>query len=141
MPAVSRGGCDDKADLGRGCAVTRPVQESTDAVGSAEVGSRIREAWPGDGIPSGGQNPANGVMLYSPAGDKAGADLATCTLPDAAAPGVHCGARPLRRAVRLSAPSHWVTERTERGGRSLNYSGVWQTASTLFPSGSRTNAP
>jgi hypothetical protein len=35
----------------------------------------------GDGIPSGGQNPAHGVMTYHPPND-AGSWLETCTLPN-----------------------------------------------------------
>ena len=37
----------------------------------------------GIGLPSGGQNPANGVALYQPKPTEATAYLATCTLPAA----------------------------------------------------------
>jgi len=71
--------------LGEGCPGTRPSQESVSISGTA--GSEIEFEDPvgvaGDGIPSGGLNPANGVMLYLPAQGKASAYLATCTLSDA----------------------------------------------------------
>ncbi len=37
----------------------------------------------GVGYPSGGQNPANGIVLYQPKPTEATAYLATCTLPAA----------------------------------------------------------
>ena len=37
----------------------------------------------GVGYPSGGQNPANGIVLYQPKATEATAYLATCTLPAA----------------------------------------------------------
>ena len=37
----------------------------------------------GVGLPSGGQNPANGVVLYQPKPTEPTAYLATCTLPAA----------------------------------------------------------
>jgi len=74
-----------KQDLGQGCAMTRPSQESVTPSGTAEsdVGFFDPIGVAGDGIPSGGLNPANGVMLYQPAPGKATAYLATCTLPEA----------------------------------------------------------
>jgi hypothetical protein len=72
-----------KQDLGQGCAVTRPSQESVSVSGTAgsEVGFEDPVGIAGDGVPSGGLNPAGGVMLYLPAEGKATAYLATCTLP------------------------------------------------------------
>ncbi len=62
-----------------------PSQESfsTSGTGRSEVGFEDPAGVAGDGIPSGGLNPANGVMLYLPAQGKASAYLATCTLPAA----------------------------------------------------------
>ncbi len=71
-----------KQDLGRGCVVTRPVQETLAGTASSEVGFEDPAGVAGDGIPSGGQNAANGVMLYLPGQGKASAYLVTCTLPD-----------------------------------------------------------
>ncbi len=72
-----------RQDLGQGCAMTRPAQESLGPSGTAgsDVGFEDPVGIAGDGIPSGGLNPANGVMLYLPAQGKASAYLATCTLP------------------------------------------------------------
>jgi hypothetical protein len=72
-----------RLDLGRGCTVTRPVREIAAGTASREIGFEDPAGVAGDGIPSGGQNPANGVMLFMPAQGKASAYLATCTLPDA----------------------------------------------------------
>ncbi len=71
-----------RQDLGRGCAVTRPAQETIAGTSGSEVGFEDPAGVAGNGIPSGGQNPANGVMLYLPARGKASAYLASCTLPD-----------------------------------------------------------
>ncbi len=68
-------------DLGRGCAVTRPAQETSTRTGSSEVAFEDPGGVAGDGIPSGGQDPANGVMLYTPKQSGPTASLATCTLP------------------------------------------------------------
>ena len=59
--------------------------------------SRTRPAWRGSDIPSGGQNPANGVALYQPKPTEATAYLATCTLPAAQQRSVHGGARTTSR--------------------------------------------
>lgn len=72
-----------RQDIGRGCAVMQPSQETLAGTASSEVGFEDPAGAGGTGIPSGGQNPANGVMLYMPAGGEASAYLATCTLPDA----------------------------------------------------------
>ena len=73
-----------RQDLGEGCAVTPPSQESVSPSGAAdsEVTFEDPVGVAGEGIPSGGLNPANGVMLYLPAQGKATAYLATCTLPE-----------------------------------------------------------
>jgi len=71
-----------RQDLGEGCAVAPPSQESTTPSGSNVV-FEDPVGVAGDGIPSGGLNPANGVMLYLPAQGRSSAYLATCTLPEA----------------------------------------------------------
>ena len=71
-----------REDIGRGCAVRRPSQETLARIASSEVAFEDPADVAGDGIPSGGQNPSNGVMLYSGAHGEASAYLATCTLPD-----------------------------------------------------------
>ncbi len=70
-----------KQDLGRGCAVTRPVGETSSGSTSSEIDFEDPAGVAGDGIPSGGQDPANGVVLYRPKQDEPTASLATCTLP------------------------------------------------------------
>jgi len=71
-----------RQDLGRGCAETSPAQETHDALTSSEVAFEDPADVAGSGIPSGGSNPANGVMLYSPPKPAAAsAYVVTCTLP------------------------------------------------------------
>ena len=50
---------------------------------SVQVGFQDPAGVAGVGSPSGGQNPANGVVLYQPKPTEATAYLATCTLPAA----------------------------------------------------------
>ncbi len=102
---------------------------------SVEVGFQDPPGVAGAGLPSGGQNPANGVVLYQPNPSEATAYLATCTLPAGAAGPLHGGAEPFRVDVRLSRATRWGA------GAGGHHSGEWQTASTLLPSGSRTKAP
>lgn len=66
--------------LGHGCA-TRPAAEAVTAIGSGIVGFEDPPGVHGDGMPSGGQYPANGVMTYHPNAPD-GSWLETCTLPD-----------------------------------------------------------
>ena len=73
-----------RQDLGRGCAVALPAGETHDALTSSAVAFEDPAGVAGDGMPSGGSNPANGVMVYAP--PKPAADSAyvvTCTLPAA----------------------------------------------------------
>ena len=70
-----------KQDLGRGCAAPRPIKETSTGSMSGEVAFEDPTGVTGDGIPSGGQDPANGVMLYRPKQGEPTTSLATCTLP------------------------------------------------------------
>jgi hypothetical protein len=69
-------------DLGKACtpdpASEHVVQESSVAVAFEDPPDIA-----GIGLPSGGQNPANGVVLYQPRPDEPSAYLATCTMPAA----------------------------------------------------------
>jgi hypothetical protein len=69
-------------DLGKVCAAS-PAGESKSTISSAEVGFVDAPGVAGIGFPSGGQYPANGIMLYQPKTGEASAYLATCTLPPA----------------------------------------------------------
>ena len=143
-PLFASAAAATKQDLGQGCPVTRPSQESLLPAGTAGIGIGFEDpiGVAGDGIPSGGLNPANGVMLYLPARGRPTAYLATCTLPDA------------QHDVCSAVLDHFVAftaelSRVDRPSSSpsghrpcrVRHSGEWQTASTLLPSGSRTNAP
>lgn len=71
-----------RSQLGRPCPGTRPPSETVSRAGSGVVIFRDPPGVAGDGLPSGGADPANGVMTYhSPSG--AGSWLETCTLPAA----------------------------------------------------------
>jgi serine/threonine protein kinase len=58
-----------------------PAGETTIAIAPGVVGFLDPPGVRGDGIPSGGTNPANGVMTYLPATSQ-GSYLDTCTLPE-----------------------------------------------------------
>jgi hypothetical protein len=68
-------------DLGQGCSVSSPSQERVVRTSSVDVGFEDPPGVAGVGYPSGGQNPANGIMLYQPKPAEATAYQATCTLP------------------------------------------------------------
>jgi hypothetical protein len=59
---------------------TRPPAEAVHQISPGIVSFQDPPAVTGDGIPSGGQNPGNGVMTYYP-GNQNGSWLETCTLP------------------------------------------------------------
>jgi hypothetical protein len=65
-------------DLGRVC-LSRPSSESVQQINAGVVGFEDPPGLQGDGIPSGGQEAANGVATYSPS---LPSYLATCTLPN-----------------------------------------------------------
>ncbi len=64
-------------DLGRACH-SRPSSESVQPIKAGVVGFEDPPGLEGDGIPSGGQESANGVATYSPS---LPSYLVTCTLP------------------------------------------------------------
>lgn len=68
-------------NLGKGCAVASPSQEHVTKTSSVEVAFQDPPGVAGAGFPSGGQNPANGVMLYQPKPNESTAYQVTCTLP------------------------------------------------------------
>jgi hypothetical protein len=71
-----------QSSFGGACPKTRPGPESVDVLATGQVAFRDPPGVAGDGVPSGGQNPADGVMTYY-SGDVNGSWLETCTLPAA----------------------------------------------------------
>jgi hypothetical protein len=69
-------------DLNQTC-TPHPPAETVYPVSENEVAFYDPPGVAGDGAPSGGVNPANGVVLYLPSKGKDSAYLATCTLPAA----------------------------------------------------------
>ena len=70
-------------DLGKGCDTTSPPQEHVVTTSSSQVGFQDPAGVAGIGFTSGGQNAANGIMLYRPKPTEWTAYEATCTLPAA----------------------------------------------------------
>ena len=70
-------------NLGKGCESTSPPKEHVVTASSTQVGFQDPAGVAGVGFPSGGQNAANGVMLYQPKPTEPTAYEATCTLPAA----------------------------------------------------------
>lgn len=66
--------------LGRQTCPARPAAERVTPIGAGIIGFEDPPGVDGDGLPSGGQYPASGVMTYHPRAD-AGSWLVTCTLP------------------------------------------------------------
>ena len=79
-PLFSAAKAATQQDLGKGCAVTSPPQESVVRASSTQVGFQDPAGVAGVGFPSGGQNAANGVVLYQPKPTEPTAYQATCTL-------------------------------------------------------------
>jgi len=69
-----------KQDLGR-CDVKRPLREVVVTTGKQGVNFMDPAGVTGDGSPSGGKDPANGVMFYTTSQSGPGGYAATCTLP------------------------------------------------------------
>jgi hypothetical protein len=69
-----------RQDLGKGCAVSSPAEERVVRTSSVEVGFEDPPGVAGVGNPSGGQNPANGIVLYQPKPTEPTGYQATCTL-------------------------------------------------------------
>jgi hypothetical protein len=68
-----------ESDLGQGCS-PRPTSEMVDPISATLVDFEDPAGTKGSGDPSGGQDPANGVLAYSPT-QSPGLYLDTCTLP------------------------------------------------------------
>jgi hypothetical protein len=81
-PFFSAAKAATQQNLDKSC-VADPSQETVVRTSSVEVGFEDPPGVAGAGLPSGGQNPANGVVLYQPKPSESTAYLATCTLPAA----------------------------------------------------------
>jgi len=68
-----------ESDLGKGCS-PRPPSEIVDPLSTTVVDFEDPAGVKGSGDPSGGQDPANGIMTYSPTTEGPGYYLETCTL-------------------------------------------------------------
>jgi hypothetical protein len=82
-PLFSAAKAATQQDLGKGCDSTSPPQEHVVRTSSVQVGFQDPAGVAGVGFPSGGQNAANGIMLYQPKPTEPTAYEATCTLPAA----------------------------------------------------------
>jgi hypothetical protein len=80
-PLFSAAASDYSTDYGMSCPETRPTEESTDQISTGVIGFEDPAGVAGDGNPSGGPYPANGVMTYYSANED-GSWLDTCTLPN-----------------------------------------------------------
>jgi hypothetical protein len=69
-----------QSEFGRPCPLSRPPSESVEQIDPGVVGFEDPPGVEGDGNPSGGQYPANGVMTYHPSSQD-GSLSETCTLP------------------------------------------------------------
>ncbi len=79
-PVVPAAAAALQRDLGKGCAA-HPAAETVLPASANNVAFVDPPGTAGTGSPSGGLNPANGVVLYLPGGNKSSAYVATCTLP------------------------------------------------------------
>ena len=79
-PFFSAAQAATQQNLGKGCAASSPSQEQVVRTSAVQVGFEDPPGVAGAGYPSGGQNPANGVVLYQPKPTEATAYQATCTL-------------------------------------------------------------
>ena len=82
-PLFSAAKVTTQQDLGTGCDIPSPPLEHVVTTSSSQVGFQDPAGVAGVGFPSGGQNAANGVMLYQPKPTEPTAYEATCTLPPA----------------------------------------------------------
>ena len=71
---------DFRDGFGRPCPTTRPAAENLDHLNAGVVAFEDPPGVAGDGVPSGGRYPANGVMTYY-SGNPNGSWLETCTMP------------------------------------------------------------
>jgi len=81
-PLFTSAANDFENDFGSSCPDARPSAESVEQLGGGVVGFEDPPGVAGDGNPSGGPYPANGVMTYY-SGDQNGSWMETCTLPSA----------------------------------------------------------
>lgn len=79
-PLFASAASDFEQDYGMSCPHVRPSAESVDQISAGVVGFTDPPDVAGDGNPSGGPYPANGVMTYY-SGNENGSWLDTCTLP------------------------------------------------------------
>jgi hypothetical protein len=79
-PLFATAAADYEQDYQMSCPTTRPEAESVEPIENGVVGFLDPPDVAGDGYPSGGQYPANGVMTYH-SGDENGSWIETCTLP------------------------------------------------------------
>ncbi len=79
-PLFSSAASDYQRDYNMTCPSSRPTAERVDQIGPGVVGFQDPPNVAGDGVPSGGPYPANGVMTYY-SGNENGSWLDTCTLP------------------------------------------------------------
>lgn len=79
-PLFAAAAGDYQRDFGAPCPETRPTTESVQRLAPGVVGFEDPPGVAGDGNPSGGPDPANGVMTYHAASTD-GSWLDTCTLP------------------------------------------------------------
>jgi hypothetical protein len=79
-PLFSTAAADYLNDYQMNCPKARPAQESTYVLSSGVIAFEDPPGVAGDGDPSGGPYPANGVMTYYSGNDN-GSWLDTCTLP------------------------------------------------------------
>ena len=79
-PLFSTPAADYEQDYQISCPETKPAAESSESIEDGVVGFLDPPGVAGDGSPSGGEYPANGVMTYH-SGNENGSWLDTCTLP------------------------------------------------------------
>ena len=79
-PLFTAAARDYQSDFGRPCPVARNAAEQMFMIGTGVAGFEDPAGVAGDGAPSGGRYPANGVMTYYPESAD-GSWVETCTLP------------------------------------------------------------
>jgi hypothetical protein len=79
-PLFSVAASDYQQDYNGPCPASRPATEAVEQISPGVLGFLDPPGVAGDGVPSGGPYPANGVMTYY-SGDESGSWLDTCTLP------------------------------------------------------------
>jgi hypothetical protein len=72
-----------QTEFGRPCPKSRPEAETEAVLSPGIAAFDDPPGLSGDGIPSGGKDPADGIMTFSSSADAPGSWLDTCTLPAA----------------------------------------------------------